>query len=155
MEEVPRINELKEDNSKFIQVYINNEPYLRYAHKSYHGWILIDLLSSKKVDFNTFLDKDLEEHIPLGAGKNYEIVGAGKADYLSENVIKFYDHSGRYQMGPNLKHLEDIFKDKSASIKKFENLSNTFVVSFNNSNNNSKFNLPELDNTAESDEVPF
>ncbi len=118
MSRSPKINELKEDDLKFIQVYVGGEAYLRYSEykkgrHSYHGFILEDFLREIKIDFETFEDKSGLGEIPLAKGEKYEIVGAGKVCYFNNEDLTFYDSSGSYHVGPNPEHLNEIFGDKA------------------------------------------
>lgn len=132
MENIPF--ELKENDSKFIQIYMCNEPYLIFAPKKsgfYHGFMLEEILTDEGIVFEKFEDKSLSSEIPLAKGKDYEIVGAGKASRLPGERMKFYDSSGSYHIGTNLKHLEEVFKDKESSVEKISIYQ--YIVHFNKS----------------------
>ena len=120
MENIQKFNKLNENGSKFIQVYINGKPYLRYAREKncYHAGVLYAILK-KEFGFECKIRKDRggdEVPIEKDDNLNYELVGAGRARYISEETIEFYDSSSSYLMGVNLKHLEDVFKDKKIKI---------------------------------------
>jgi hypothetical protein len=122
-----KVNKLNESESKFIQIYINNKPYLRYAHNKgiYHSKILESTLVEFGIPFKTRPNKNGRE-IPLeedaGVNYNYKMVGAGEARYVSEKTIEFYHFSSDYSsngfMNTSLNHLEDVFGDKKVKISK-------------------------------------
>jgi hypothetical protein len=122
-----KVNKLNESESKFIQIYINNEPYLRYAYKKgvYHSKILESTLIEFGIHLKTRPNENGRE-IPLeedaGLNYNYKMVGAGEARYVSENTVEFYHFSSDYSsngfMNTSLDHLKDVFRDKKVKISK-------------------------------------
>lgn len=107
--------------TKFIQVYINNKPYLRLT-AVYHKSILEKTLNEFGIKFEsgvlpTFSDLqriDDSHKGPLMVGENYKMVGAGKIR-LNGNLVEFYDASSHYSnsnrfLDTDPKHLEEIVK---------------------------------------------
>lgn len=120
--EIPQIwGNVTEKDSKVIQVYFEGIPYLWHAPASEtkHAKILSKLLANLRVPYKTRLDFEKKE-VPLEKDEDlgYELIGAGMAKKISENSIKYYGDSLSYMnlSGINLKHLEDVFKDKKTKI---------------------------------------
>ena len=98
----------KEEFYKFIQIKINQEDYIRIGDL-YHRRILRETLKEFSLDFEEKENKECL--IPLHAGKNYELVGAGRIRFLGPN-LNFYDGSTDYMenvKGTNRNNLEKIF----------------------------------------------
>lgn len=154
-------NELKENDSKFIQVYLSGRPYLVFAPKKdncYHGFILEEFLKKFEIEFETFRDKCLFSEIPLieDLDSDYKLVGAGKVSRLYNGDLEFYDSSGSYHVGTNPKHLEEIFEDDNPTIEKINNF--RYVVRFNciKEDKNSEIGIKLKSNLYNSsDEAPF
>jgi len=94
---------------KFVQVYVNNKPYMRIGC-TYHKHMLENLLKEFNLNFNKIINKRHDE-IPAVKDKNYEFVGAGMIKPDNGNFI-FYDFSSDYIefiKGTDGKNLEDIF----------------------------------------------
>jgi len=162
MGKIPKANELKENESKFIQVYVHNEPYLVFASKKegiYHGFMLEDFLKEFEINFKTFKDKSGLGEIPIKEDieENYKLVGAGKVSRLFKGNFEFYGSSRSYHVGTNLKHLEEVFEDKKPKIEKVNNFN--YFVRFNNSQEDetSEFSIKSNLNIEKisEDEVPF
>ena len=112
MEEKPRINELKENGLKFIQIYIKCKPYIRFGEKKgyHHCNILDEILKEFDIKYETRKSETSIIDIPLEKGENYELVGAGRAEKIEYKRIFLYDSSGDYYFGPNTKHFKEISK---------------------------------------------
>jgi len=95
----------KENFLKFVQVYINNEPYLRLGGE-YDKILLEKVLSEFDIKFET---EEIEDGIiiPVRKGEKYELVGAGKSKPEGGNII-LYDCRGDYSIFPDKNHLEEI-----------------------------------------------
>jgi hypothetical protein len=106
------------ESLKFVQVNINNKPYLRVGC-AYHENILKSLLSEFNLKFNTITNRR-HNLIPAIKDENYELVGAGRIKPENENFI-FYDFSSDYIdyiKGADVNNLEAIFgKDKVMEIE--------------------------------------
>ena len=121
--DLPNILGKIDGKSKVIQVYIDNKPYLWHSpyEESFHADILSKLLINSRIPYKTRLDFQ-KKKIPLEKDEelNYELVGAGVSERVSEKVIKYYGGSGSYfeLYGIKLKHLEDVFKNEKVKIIK-------------------------------------
>ncbi len=108
--EIPVANEINlRDNpksNKFIQLYVNNKPYLRFIRPSdvrYH----FDILA------NTLMDEfgmgfKSEREIPKKKGERYEMVGAGIFEKIDDKKVRLYGASRDYLIGPNKEHADKI-----------------------------------------------
>jgi hypothetical protein len=111
---------------KFVQVNINEKPYLR-MWVAYHSSILERLLS----EFNMKFDKISNNSglVPSVKGDNYELVGAGKIRLLGDK-LNFYDASTDYMVyvrGTNRKNLEEIFGKENLTESEGKIASSFFV----------------------------
>ncbi len=87
---------------KFIQVYINEQPYIRAGKNLNHSLLLRLLLTEFNIKYLTkYVDK---YEIPLEKGEEYNLVGAGGIIRINEDII-LTDFSQDYGFGPNLEHL--------------------------------------------------
>lgn len=106
------------DALKFVQVCVNNKPYLRIGC-TYHKHMLENILSEFNLKFNIIINKRHNE-IPAVKDDNYELVGAGMIKPDDRSFI-FYDFSSDYIdyiKGTDVKNLEEIFgKDKVKEIE--------------------------------------
>ncbi|MCR4327640.1 MAG: hypothetical protein NUV46_03605 [Nanoarchaeota archaeon] len=121
--ELPKIWGKTDKKSKVIQVYFDGKPYLWHAPYSekLHAEIFSKFLINSKINYKT--RKDFQKRdIPIEKSEepNYELVGAGVSERVSEKVIKYYGGSGSYfdLYGIKLKHLEDVFKNEKVNIIK-------------------------------------
>jgi hypothetical protein len=118
--------DLLNPESKFIQIYFNQKPYLRIGNLEnetiYHAGILHCTLTDFGIKYNDTMN-EFGEIIPLEKDleKGYEMVGAGKVRSFENGTLQFWDLSGDYCKnvnGANKKHLEEIFgKDKIVTIR--------------------------------------
>ncbi len=121
-DKVPQIYGEYSEESKVIQVYFNGKAYLWHAQKSdetFHKTIFSKLLLNLKIDYKTRLDhQKMEVPIEKDESKGYELVGAGEAKRISENIVRYFGYSASYinLNGINLKHLEDIFANRKVEI---------------------------------------
>ena len=106
-----RINKLEGIEKKFVQIYINKEPYLRFAkEEKFHYEILENILNEFELSYKEF------EGVISKKGSNYELVSAGKAK-LSEEEIILFGLSVDYEMRPNKKHLKELLSQVDYKIK--------------------------------------
>ncbi|MCK4647726.1 hypothetical protein KAT24_02245 [Candidatus Pacearchaeota archaeon] len=113
---IPRITlpENKEGQlSSFIQVYFNNEPYLRCGNL--HSYTLENFLREVGIQF----DCDTmggSFRIPIPRGKNYNAIGMGRIRREDESWVLF-DFSYDYGLTPNKEHLEKLLSYLPQEIK--------------------------------------
>ena len=94
---------------KVVQIYVSENPYLRFLEKSKvenHKSILIDSLDRFGIeyDFLTAL-----EHGPALSGDRYKVAGMGWADVdLANKTAKFFGLSAGYGIGISADHIEAI-----------------------------------------------
>jgi hypothetical protein len=93
---------------KFIQVYYNEEPFIRCGPLM-HRHILEEFLKEIKINFKNRENSEgykipLEEDSEL----KYKAVGTGLIK-IRDNQIKLYGDSFDYKLGIDKKHLEDVF----------------------------------------------
>lgn len=104
---VPESNNV--NSGKFIQVYANNKPYMRFFNeKTLHGEMLEDLLSDLKIKFNLKYFGD--DYLPEPNGQDYTLVGAGDFIDTKQNKILLRNKSYSYRIKPNKEHAEEISK---------------------------------------------
>jgi hypothetical protein len=106
---------------KFIQIYVRNEPYLRYENKKHpnaehtlHTNILEEAL--KEFGITPVFRRGWSRKMVVGFGDEYKLVGAGKMHRKNEECI-LYDDSADYNVGPNSQHLEDLAQHLPQGIK--------------------------------------
>jgi hypothetical protein len=109
-------NFLEKNNRKFVQLYVNTEPFLVAGNDMYHRDILRLYLEKFNLEFKTRLNESGDE-VPLEKGNNYKLVGAGLIA-LEDNNLVFYNHSGDYNKGSNRKHLEGMFGKENITNKR-------------------------------------
>jgi hypothetical protein len=124
MKEIPSINNFEEDFGKFIQVYVNDKPYMRIgAINILHGQIFRQLLNELNIPFNSKATGYVDENdnvssimIPLKRGDLYELVGAGFVQ-LDKESLEFYGNSIDYNpLGVDENHLYKIAKNINKKI---------------------------------------
>lgn len=112
-EEIPRVIIPEKDGVlKFVQLYINGEPYFRSKLCSiYHSIILEDALREFDLNFETRQIGGI--NIPLKEGENYEAVGMGFGglnkfkERRTLNILT-RNSSMDYDIGFNQEHFEKI-----------------------------------------------
>ena len=109
--EKPRMNSLLEDEVKFIQVYFENEPYIRFAEDklSYHCLILSSFVKEFDLKYQTRESEFGMGQIVSEIGENYKLVGAGTAKMI-DNKIVLFGGSSDYCLKASEEHLESFLK---------------------------------------------
>ncbi len=111
MADKPRIvlpNQWEYNYGSFIQVYANEQPFFRTGEADFlHRRLLRLFLEEMNLKFKEILDP-YEVESPAPKGMNYELVGAGEIEILSENDFNLWCESRSYKIGPNKKHLGDL-----------------------------------------------
>ncbi|MBI3413187.1 MAG: hypothetical protein HY051_03850 [Candidatus Aenigmarchaeota archaeon] len=99
----------KTDTFKVVQLYVDDEPYLRFGSAdSIHGHILADCLDKLKVPYHTMPNQDGDE-IPIAEGERYRASGMGYGIVLPElTEVSFLGNSADYQIGIDADHLQKI-----------------------------------------------
>jgi hypothetical protein len=123
--EILNKEDLPEKNfeKKFIQIYIENDPYLRIAKPiETHQKTLRRTLNEFEIEIPYIeITPSLPKITPL-KGKGYEMVGAGFMKRNDETEIILHGESGFYRknkkpLGPNEEHLEKILLKENLNIK--------------------------------------
>ncbi len=95
---------------KFIQVYINKQPFFRMSeHDSSDKNLLGKLLKEAKVPY------EIGYMAPLMRGKDYNMVGNGEINSNGKEFI--LSQSSCCELGPNQKHLDDLAQYLPKEIK--------------------------------------
>ncbi|MDO8528906.1 MAG: hypothetical protein Q7S06_03380 [Nanoarchaeota archaeon] len=109
------------DDSKFIQLYINGEPFFRAKspplnRRVYHSDILVAMLIEAGIKFEEGPDfaGDIS---PIKKGENYELIGAGIIYKNERGELLLLENSIAYGLTPNQKHLEDLAQHLPEGIK--------------------------------------
>lgn len=107
---------------KFIQVYVNGQPFFRAeadSDDSRHALMLSQLLFELGIQFDTF--NEYEGRIlkcPSKKGDGYELIGAGRIRELGgERGFMLTGDSATYYITPNQKHLDDLTNHIPKGIK--------------------------------------
>lgn len=110
-------------NGKFIQAYVNGQPFFRAEIGWYvprHALIFSRLLSELRVQFNAFYEHEPNKILkcPDQKGYNYELVGAGRiVIWGSETEFVLTGDSATYELKPNQRHLDDLVPHLPEGIK--------------------------------------
>ena len=107
-----RIGEIPSEGSgKFVQVKIDDEPYIRLGPmERVHSNMLKDLLIEAEVEFKTIKDQ-AGENIVKRKGERYDMVGAGVYRVpRNQELIILTGKSMGYEIGPNIEHLGQLAK---------------------------------------------
>ncbi|MDP2749788.1 MAG: hypothetical protein Q8O89_03075 [Nanoarchaeota archaeon] len=92
--------------NKFVQLYIENEPFLIIGKANYHGQVLMHILEIINIPFES--EKFSSGIIfPKKQGELYNVTGMGAAS-INLPKIKLYDDSFDYRLSPDKKHLEKL-----------------------------------------------
>ena len=119
-EEHPRMRELEEPflPHKFVQLYIDGEPFLRHCvmnEDARHRWIFRDVLDEFGINF-VWRDSSGESG-PVQRGEGYEAVGMGTLIQRGEKDFILGHDSKEYEIGPNQAHLDALLPYLPEGIK--------------------------------------
>lgn len=112
------------DFAKFVQFYLEDEPYLRLGYPNHEDIILRMILECQEVGEPLVSQSKLSEMaytgVPAAAGK-YRAIGMGMAQIdITNKAIQLGEYSMSYKIWPDKKHLEQItpfLKDWKIEIK--------------------------------------
>ncbi|MBI2659017.1 hypothetical protein HYX05_02870 [Candidatus Woesearchaeota archaeon] len=90
-----------EVQTRFVQVYVRDRPYLICKNEDSHAKILAETLHGLGIIPKTRFG------FPNAFGDGYRLVGDGFCSNIG-NEYKLMGESAHYKLGPNRKHLEDL-----------------------------------------------
>jgi hypothetical protein len=95
----------QKEMGKFIQVYFDNAPFIRFGSDTQHRVLLEDLLK----EFGIKIIRD-NQYNPIKKGDKYELVGAGfyYCPHCEKGLFKLDDNSMTYHINPNQEHLDKL-----------------------------------------------
>lgn len=103
-----KLSENKSSPKRFIQISINNEPYIRVG-ELYHRKILEKTLEEFSLEYDTIVSNS-KNKVPAPKGKNYELVGAGRIK-VEGNSFNLYEKSSEYGLVTDRMALVELSKD--------------------------------------------
>ena len=119
--DLDKLLENKTFPKRFIQISINNEPYIRVG-ELYHRKLLEKTLEEFSIEYDTIANNS-KKIIPAPKGKNYELVGAGRIK-AEGNSFNLYERSSEYGLVTDRMALVEL--SKKVPMRFFESIEYVF-----------------------------